>query len=91
MFLASEEGYSKAVMLQTRFHGLFQKLICALNVSMIVKTPSTFREYNLPLIEEMLNLLLLQSRCWLKFFSAPQSTITSSRVVIANSRDPAPP
>ena len=57
MFLASEEGYSKAVMLQTRFHGLFQKLICALNASMIVKTPSTFREYNLPLIEEMLNLL----------------------------------
>ena len=55
MFLASEEGYSKAVMLQTRFHGLFQKLICALNASMIVKTPSTFREYNLPLIEEMTN------------------------------------
>ena len=53
MFLASEEGYSKAVMLQTRFQGLFQKLICALNASMIVKTPSTFREYNLPLIEEM--------------------------------------
>ena len=87
MFLASEEGYSKAVMLQTRFHWLFQKLICALNASMIVKTPSTFREYNLPLIEEMTNLLaqILKHR--------PQSTNLTSQScsTFATSRDPAPP